>query len=134
LDGLSTLREIKKIDGTVPVIILTAHGDIPTAVEAMKCGAYDFTVKPPDFNMLILTIKRAVERRALTMEVDRVNTVLEASLETHFGKSSSMKTVIRQIKQVAQTEFSIIIQGETGTGKSVVAAIIHNLTPIFTER
>lgn len=128
LDGLSTLREIKKIDGTVPVIILTAHGDIPTAVEAMKCGAYDFTVKPPDFNMLILTIKRAVERRALTMEVERVNTVLKASLETHFGKSSNMKTVIEQIKQVAQTEFSIIIQGETGTGKSVVADIIHNLS------
>ncbi len=128
MDGLSTMRELKKLDGTVPIIILTAHGDIPTAVEAIKCGAYDFTVKPPDFNRLIITLKRAIERRALEVELERANTVLESSLESHFGKSPSMKTIVKQIRQVARTDFSIIIQGETGTGKSVVAGTIHNLS------
>jgi DNA-binding NtrC family response regulator len=128
MDGLSTLRKLKQIDGAVPVIILTAHGDIPTAVEAIKCGAYDFTVKPPDFGRLIITIKRAVERRVLEAEVRRVNSAFESSLENQLGKSPSMKKVIKEIKQVAQTDFSVVIQGETGTGKSVVAALIHNLS------
>ncbi len=128
MDGLATLRELKKLDGTVPVVMLTAHGDIPTAVEAIKSGAYDFTVKPPDFGRLIITLKRAIERRALEVELERANTVLDSSLENHFGKSPPMKTVIKQIRQVAPTDFSIIIQGETGTGKSVVAGTIHNLS------
>ena len=128
MDGLSTLRELKKVDGTAPVIILTAHGDIPTAVEAIKSGAYDFTVKPPDFEKLIITLRRAIERRALEAELEKANTVLESSLGNHFGNSPSMKTVIKQIRQVSQTDFSIVIQGETGTGKSVVAGAIHNLS------
>ncbi|MFZ5998259.1 MAG: sigma-54-dependent transcriptional regulator [Nitrospirota bacterium] len=128
MGGLETLQDLKKINSHVPVIILTAYSDIPTVVEAVKRGAYDFTVKPPDFDRLIITVKRAVERRDLEMEVRRATTALELSLEQVFGRSDAMKTVINQIRQVAQTEFSVIIQGETGTGKSFVANTIHNMS------
>ncbi len=128
MDGMETMKEFRKLDPNVPVIILTGHGDIPTAVEAIKCGAYDFVAKPPEFDRLIITLKRAIERRRLEMEVERANTALTSSLERHFGKSSAIRQVIGRIRQVAGTDFSVIIQGETGTGKSVVAGAIHGLS------
>lgn len=128
MDGIETMQKLRKIDPSVPVIILTAHGDIPTAVEAIKLGAYDFTSKPPEFDRLIITLKRAAEKRTLDKEVERVNVALEMSLENLFGISDAMKIVINKIRQVAETNFSVIIQGETGTGKSYVASAIHNLS------
>lgn len=128
MNGIETMREFKKIDRRVPVIILTAHGDIPTAVEAIKCGAYDFTVKPPDFDRLLIILERAIERRQMEVEVEKINTALDLSLENLFGKSAAIKIVIEQIKQVSGTDFSVIIQGETGTGKSVVSSTIHNMS------
>ncbi|MEW6108394.1 MAG: sigma-54 dependent transcriptional regulator [Nitrospirota bacterium] len=128
MNGIETLQELKKMDSSVPVIILTAHGDIPTAVEAIKCGAYDFAIKPPEFDRLVIMLKRAVERRELEMEVLRSSTALKASLENMFGKSPAIRTVVGQIEQVARTDFSVIIEGETGTGKSVVASAIHSLS------
>ncbi len=128
MDGLETMKEFKKIDPTVPVIILTGHGDIPTAVEAIKCGAYDFVSKPPEFDRLIITLRRAIERQSLEREVERANTALASSLELKFGKSAAIKTVIGQMRQVAGTDFSVIIQGETGTGKSVAAEAIQALS------
>ncbi len=128
LNGIDTMKELHKIDSTVPVIVLTAFGDIPTAVEAIKAGAYDFMVKPPEFDRLILTLKRAVERRLLEQEVERANDAFESSLEHLLGRGSAIKGVISQIKQVAHTDFSVIIQGETGTGKSVVAGAIQDIS------
>jgi DNA-binding NtrC family response regulator len=128
MDGMETMKQLSKIDPSVPVIILTGHGDIPTAVEAIKCGAYDFIAKPPEFDRLIITMKRAIERHRLELEVERANTALSSSLERHFGKSSAIKAVIGRIRQVAGTDFSVVIQGETGTGKSEVAAAIHGLS------
>ena len=81
MNGLETLEELKKLDQGIPVIILTAHGDIPTAVEAMKKGAYDFTLKPPDFDRLIVTLRRAIELTTLQREVLRMSSALESSLE-----------------------------------------------------
>ncbi|MDA8078714.1 MAG: sigma-54 dependent transcriptional regulator [Nitrospiraceae bacterium] len=128
LNGIDTMKELHKIDRTVPVIVLTAYGDIPTAVEAIKAGAYDFMAKPPEFDRLILTLKRAVERRLLEQEVERANDAFKSSLEHILGRGSAIKGVISQIKQVAHTDFSVIIQGETGTGKSVVAGAIQDLS------
>jgi two-component system response regulator AtoC len=128
MKGMDTMQELTRIDRSVPVIILTGNGDISTAVEAIKAGAYDFTEKPPDFDKLILTLRRAIEKRALEMEVKKASCALESSLEHQLGKSNAMKTVIMQIKQVAQTDFAVIIQGETGTGKSVVASVIQNMS------
>ncbi|OGW28473.1 MAG: hypothetical protein A2X59_11265, partial [Nitrospirae bacterium GWC2_42_7] len=128
MDGIETMQQLRKFDESVPVIILTAHGDIPTAIMAIKCGAYDFMIKPPEFEKLIVTVRRALEKRSLEVEVEKANASLESSLESLFGISDAIKPVIKQIGQVAQTDLSIIIQGETGTGKSVVASTIHNMS------
>lgn len=128
MNGIETLQELVKIDRRVPIIILTAYGDIPTAVQSIKRGAYDFTVKPPEFDRLIITLKRAVERRELETEMERVSSALELSLEHLLGRSPAIREVIKQISQVALSDFSVIIQGETGTGKSVVASAIRDLS------
>ena len=128
MNGIDTLTAIKLINPMVPIIILTAHGDIPTAVEVMRLGAYDFTTKPPDFDRLLLLIKRAVEHYQLELDVESANNTLELSLESLLGKSSAMKKVIELIGYAAQTDFSVIIQGETGTGKTFVAEALHNLS------
>jgi DNA-binding NtrC family response regulator len=127
-DGIEVLQEIVKLDRHLPVIIMTAHGDIPTAVDAIRKGAYDFTVKPPDFNKLIITLKRAAERRQLEAEVNRYSMAFEVSLQQMLGSSPAMRNVISHIAQVASTNMSVIVQGETGTGKSFIAGAIHNVS------
>jgi len=128
MNGIDTMHQLKKIDSSIPVIILTAFGDVPTAVGLIKDGAYDFTVKPPEFDRLIITIKKAVEARKLNMTVKSLDRQLESSLEDRFGRSECIREVITQIKQVARTDISVIIQGETGTGKSMAAGVIHSLS------
>jgi DNA-binding NtrC family response regulator len=127
MDGIETMRELKRINPDVSVIIITAHGDIPTAVEATKLGAYDFITKPPDYDRLVLTLRRAVEKYELDKKVKTLASEIETSLEYLLGKSDAMKKVIEKIHQISQSDFSLIIQGETGTGKSFIARIIHNL-------
>jgi DNA-binding NtrC family response regulator len=107
---------------------MTAHGDIPTAVEAIQKGAYDFTIKPPDFDKLIFALRRAVERRKLESEVKRFSNALDLSLEHMFGSSPAIKKIVDQITQVAGTNLSVIIQGETGTGKTFIANAIHSVS------
>ncbi len=128
MGGIETLRAIRKIDPTMPIIIVTAHGDVPTAVEAIKLGANDFMLKPPDYSHLIITVNKALEKRELEKKVQQLNTEVEESLEWLLGKSPLIKKVIEKIHQVAWSDFSIIIQGETGTGKSYIASLIHNLS------
>ena len=128
LDGIEVMQEIRKIDPRIPVIIMTAHGDIPTAVEAIQKGAYDFTIKPPDFDKLIFALRRAVERRKLESEVKRFSNALDLSLEQMFGSSPAIKKIVDQITQVAGTNLSVIIQGETGTGKTFIANAIHSVS------
>jgi DNA-binding NtrC family response regulator len=128
MNGIDTLTAIKQIDPRTPVIMLTAYGDIPTAVEAMRVGAYDFTTKPPEFDRLILLLKRAVEYYRLEMKAESANTALTLSIESLLGKSGATKKVINLINHAAQTNLSVIIQGETGTGKTFVAEAIHNLS------
>ena len=121
MNGIQCMQLLKEIDPMVPVIIITAHGDVPTAVDAIRLGAYDFILKPPNFDRLILTVKRAIEK----VELERA---LKTSLTTLFGKSKAMRTIIEQVRQVAPSDFSILLQGETGTGKSFIASTIHNFS------
>jgi two-component system response regulator AtoC len=129
MSGIETLKEMMKIDATVPVIILTAFGDIQTAVEATRLGAYHFATKPPQYDELIVTVKRALERRTTEMRMQKADTALAVSLENMLGKSPAIKKVIDQIRQLAPTDLSVIVQGETGTGKTAVARIIHDMSP-----
>ena len=128
MDGIETLQELRKIDPAMPVIIITAHGDVPTAVKAIKLGANDIMLKPPDFDHLIITLNKTLEKRELEKKVQQLNAEMEESLEWLLGKSPIIKKVIEQIHQVAWSDFSIIIQGETGTGKSYITQLIHNLS------
>ncbi|MBZ0156759.1 MAG: sigma-54 dependent transcriptional regulator [Alphaproteobacteria bacterium] len=128
LDGFAVLEELRRRAPHLPVVILTGHGDVETAVEAIKRGAYDFITKPPDFNKLLITIRRAIERGTLEREIRKSNETLELSLEHLLGRSEEVRPVARQILQVARTDFSLILQGETGTGKSYLAGIIHTIS------
>lgn len=127
MDGWEVLENIKKLGKPVSVIIMTAYGDIKSAVRAMKMGAYDFLTKPFDNDEMVLTVKRAVENIALRKEMQVLKRKLEGelSLESIMGTSPEVKKVIHKIDHVAPTDMSVIILGETGTGKELIARTIH---------
>ncbi len=124
LDGMETLSRLKGIDPSMPVIMITGHGDIDTAVQATKLGAYDFITKPPDTKRLVETIQRALDLAELKKSVKQ----LETSLGWVFGRSAAMEPVIRQIRHNAWSDAPVTIQGEKGTGKPAAARVIHNLS------
>ncbi len=128
MDGIATLKELKKINPDVPIIIVTGYGNVATAVEAIKLGAYDYVEKPVDENRIVLTIHRATEKKRMETKVRELGMAINNSLEWSLGESLAMKGVIRAVNKVAATDFSIVIEGETGTGKSTIARIIHNLS------
>jgi len=128
LNGIDTIRELKELDPSVPVIIATGRGDISSAVDTMKLGAYDFLVKPVEPGKLVMIVRRAVEKHGLEQELNRLHNSENASLERFMGKTTAMKQIADQLKQVAVTDFSVIIQGETGTGKTLLARILHNVS------
>ena len=126
--GLPTLGQMRALAPAVPVIILSGRGDIAKAVAAVKGGAFDYIEKPPDFERISLTLRQALEKRKLEEEVRRVSAALETSLEARFGTSPAIRAVIGRMRQVAPTDLAVIVQGETGTGKTHVARAIHELS------
>jgi len=127
MDGIGLLKEIKTTRPEIQVIILTAYGNIGSAVEAIKLGAYDYLAKPFENERLRLTIKRALESKKLIKEVLRLKTELkkEFDLESIMGSSPEIKNIFGRINKVACTNFTVLIEGESGTGKEVVANAIH---------
>jgi DNA-binding NtrC family response regulator len=132
LDGIEVLKRIKKMNPSIQVVILTAFGEIKSAVESVKLGAYDYLTKPFDESHLLLTIHRAIENRRLLYEVKTLRRKLEnrESLESIMGKSPAIQEIHRAIEKVASTNFTVLIQGESGTGKEIVARAIHEFSPI----
>jgi DNA-binding NtrC family response regulator len=128
MSGIEILKELKKIDPDIPIIMVTAHGDIPTAVESIKYGAYDFITKPPDLNELVMTIKKAIDKYELEKKFKEVNKAYHTSLEFILGNSDAIKNIIDQLQQISSSDYNVIIQGETGTGKTYLANIIHNMS------
>jgi two-component system nitrogen regulation response regulator GlnG len=130
LDGLETLSRLKALAPPVPVIILTGHGDVPSAVEAMRLGAYDYLTKPIEAEPVLIAVRRALERRELGAEIDQLRSTLRerGPLRWLMGRSPQIRQVIQQIRQVADSTLTIVIQGETGTGKELVARSIHQLS------
>src|SRR5947209_796560 len=127
-DGLEVLKRTKGLDPAPPVILVTAHGDIPTAVQAMNEGAYSFIEKPLDLEYLRAQVNRAAERSALLKQ----NQVLQQQLADHVGfegivgSSPGMQRVVQTARQVAASDIPVLIMGESGTGKELVARAIHN--------
>jgi two-component system nitrogen regulation response regulator NtrX len=123
LSGLEVLERLKSSEPFTPVVIISAHGDVPTAVEAIKKGAFDFLEKPLDRDRILLTVRRGLEHRKLA----RRNLAF-ASLGpdvTIIGESPAMKTVLTTVARVAPSDARALIMGESGTGKELVARALH---------
>ncbi|MCI0468616.1 MAG: sigma-54 dependent transcriptional regulator, partial [Nitrospirae bacterium] len=125
-DGFDILKKAEEINPDIPVIMITAYADVPTAVEAVKKGAFDFLSKPFTSEQLIVAIERAVRQKNLVDENKRLKEELNAaSVSEIIGNSSAIKEVVDIIKRVAETDANILITGESGTGKELVAKAIH---------
>jgi two-component system, NtrC family, response regulator HydG len=127
VSGIQALIEIKSFNPSIPVIMMTAYSSVETAVEALKNGAYDYLIKPLDFNELRLSIDRAMDHKKLRDE----NILLKQSLGDRFdrrniiGRSPVMIKLMETVAQVAPSEANILITGESGTGKEMIAGAIH---------
>lgn len=133
MDGISGEEVVKRVTTEtpgVPVIVLTGHGSIDAAVDAMKSGAYDFLTKPLNLDQLNLIVKRALENRELSLQHKLLKEEIESSacLEQMIGRSAEMQKVFSMIKKVAPAKASVLITGESGVGKELVANAIHNLS------
>jgi len=130
IDGLEVLQRLRATHRNLPVIIITAFGEFKTAVEATKLGAFDYLSKPIEHEQLTFAVRRALETRELRVEVEKLR---EAgadgpSLTQHMGRSAAIARVVEQVRTVAETNFSVLVVGETGTGKELVAQTIHRLS------
>ncbi len=125
--GISLMQELHLLSPNMPVIILTAHGTIESAVEAMKQGAYSYITKPFNARDLLLQIEKAMENRRLASEIRRLKDIIEEKYD--FGniiaKSEKMKGVLEIVSRIAHNDSTVYIQGESGTGKELIAKAIH---------
>ncbi len=130
-DGIALMEEIHFLLPEMPIIILTAHGSIESAVEAMKKGAYSYLTKPFEPRDLFFQMERALENRRLTFEVERLKGLLEERYDFSniVARSEKMHRVLEGVSRVAQTESTICIEGESGTGKELIAKAIHLASP-----
>jgi two-component system nitrogen regulation response regulator NtrX len=128
MDGLETLRQLRQLDPHAQVVMISGHGSIQTAVEATQLGAYDFLEKPLDTNRILLTLRNALVHVDLASENVRLKAEVHAQYEI-VGTSRAIKAVIERIEKVAPTAARVLITGENGTGKELVARAIHALSP-----
>lgn len=127
MDGLETLRRLKERDADLPVIIMSGHGTIDTAVSATKMGAYDFLEKPLSLDRVLLLLERAIGELRLRRENQALKARVAVS-EQMIGATPAMRTLESQIQRVAPTDGWVLITGENGTGKEVTARRIHRLS------
>src|SRR5690606_26367632 len=120
LDGIEFLDKVRDINPDVPVIMISGHGTIETAVEAVKKGAYDYIAKPPDLNRLLITIRNAMDKTNLVAETKVLKRKV-SKVEEMIGSSEPIERIRETIDKVAPTEARILITGENGVGKELVA-------------
>jgi two-component system response regulator HydG len=131
MSGLEALKTIKEYNPAIPILIMTAYSSVESAVEALKAGAYDYLTKPLDFDVLNLTVERALEHTHLKAENLDLRRRLQGSftLAHIIGKSPPMKDLLDMVAMVAPTEATALITGESGTGKELIAKAIHYNSP-----
>lgn len=129
LDGIELLKQVRKLRPETEVVMLTGHGSVERAVEAMRCGAYDFIEKPLDSAALLKTVAKALERQRLARENRQLRHQIHSQrgLDALIGDTPAMQAVKELIRQIAPTDVNVLIQGESGTGKEVVADALHIL-------
>ena len=127
VDGLDLLRRLRPVVPSLPVVMLSAAGDLSTAVEAMRSGAYDYVAKPFEVDDLVIRIGRAVDWGRLRVEIEDLRREVAAAgtLRTLVGPSAEMQELVARVAQVADTPLTVLIRGETGTGKELVARAIY---------
>ncbi|HUP52419.1 MAG TPA: sigma-54 dependent transcriptional regulator [Longimicrobiales bacterium] len=127
LDGLDVLAKLREVDPHAVVVMISGHGTIDTAVEATRKGAYDFLEKPLDTDRLLVTLRRALELKGLTQSVAALKRQVESRYEI-VGNSFAIRQVLERVEKVSPTEARVLITGENGTGKELVARAIHRLS------
>ncbi|MBA3071184.1 MAG: sigma-54-dependent Fis family transcriptional regulator [Nitrospirae bacterium] len=127
MDGMKILEKMKELNHNLAIIMLTAVTDVKDAVKAMRLGAYDYITKPFDNEELILTIKKALSTQYLSREVESLRRRLgeRLAIEDVMGESPQIKQVLKQVETIAPTNMTVIIQGASGTGKELIAQLIH---------
>jgi len=128
MDGMEVLRRIHTEHRDLPVIMISGHGTIQTAVEAVKLGAYDFIEKPPDLNRLLITIRNALEKHSLVQETKKLRKQVKG-LQPIIGESKAIQQIRETIERIAPLDTRVLITGESGVGKELVAKWIHELSP-----
>ncbi len=131
MTGLELLARVREVDAEVPVMLLTAYGTVQTAVDAMKLGAFDYVLKPFDLEVVELTVRKALEMRQYRTENRYLREQVQPapSFESLVGDSAAMESVYDLIRRVGPTRSAVLLTGETGTGKELVARAIHGLSP-----
>ncbi|TFG81139.1 MAG: sigma-54-dependent Fis family transcriptional regulator [Spirochaetales bacterium] len=131
MSGGELLKQVASRYPSVPVIVLTGHGTVEDAVEAMRSGAYDFITKPVNLDHLSLLVKRALERRELARRNEELLREVESQkrVSSIIGRSPAIQRIFELIRRVAPTKASVLITGESGVGKELVADALHNLSP-----
>ncbi|MFH7005446.1 sigma-54-dependent transcriptional regulator [Flavobacterium bizetiae] len=124
MDGVEVLEEAKKIKPEIPMVMISGHGDMETAIHTMRLGAFDYISKPPDLNRLLNTVRNALDKKQLVVE----NKILKKKVSKNYemiGESESINHIKMMIDKVAQTEARVLITGPNGTGKELVAHQLH---------
>ena len=132
MNGIEVLKRIKEEIPEICVIMLTAFGDIETAVSAMKKGAFDFVSKPVNLEQLLMTVGKGLESQKLTRELFQLRRQVKLDMDSNFiaGESPQMKEIYEVVKRVAMSDTTtVLIQGESGTGKEMIANMIHKYSP-----
>src|SRR6266576_439390 len=124
MDGLEVLDKIIEMNHDIPVIMVSGHGTIDTAVEAVKKGAYDFVAKPMDLNRLLITLRNALEKASLVTETRVLKRKVSRTREM-LGESPGITKIKERIEKVAPTDARVLITGDNGTGKELVARWVH---------
>ncbi len=124
LDGIEFLEKAKQINADVPIIIISGHGNIETAVEAVKKGAFDYISKPPDLNRMLITLRNAMDRTTLVAETKVLKRRVTKTQEI-IGESAPIKKIKETIDKIAPTDARVLITGDNGVGKELVARWIH---------
>lgn len=127
MDGLQLVERIREFDAEIPVILVTGHGDIPTAVKAIQDGVYDFIAKPFPAERLIQCVRRAAEKRSLVLENRRLRDAARQAADDFplIGQTPVMDRLRQTLCQIADTDVDVLVTGETGSGKEVVARLLH---------
>ena len=130
MDGMELYKKIRQIDKKASVIIMTAYGNIESAVDAMKLGVENYLQKPLNFDELKITIAKMFEKIELRRDVAVLKGQVEGknTFENMIGKSKKMKDIFYKIENIAKVDSTVLITGESGTGKEMVAKAIHNLS------